>query len=595
MTGREPGKSSSLGVMRRIMAYLRPYAWQYAGAIAGIGLANLLINVVMARLLMDLTRGIIDSSGDMVASVTRNMTVMAVVLVTWVFFSVVPLLRAVASFQNDIRAAIFRKFTGAPLHEIEGRHSGDLLSRSNLGLRQVSSMFMGDIQLLINSLLPGVGCGIYMLMLDMRMGIAGILCGAVQLLVNLPLTRPLRDTGREVQERHSAFTERMSDIMRGGDTVRHLNLAGFAAARAGVASDDLKSAYRKQVGLESLRQLLDGAPSLASVAFGACISYLAIRDPALMPAAIAMGQLASSVRFLFDNIARVMANIQTNVGGAERILEVLDIPDEPPSISPSVPTAPGAPGDALEVSRLAFRYPGAPEDAIRDASFSAPPGRRVALVGPSGGGKSTLVKLILGLYAPHDGDVRASGKSIYGTLLHEWRNTFSYVPQEPFLFAGTVYENIVVGMRDPGQERVEHVARLANAHDFIVAMQGGYRAAITERGMNLSGGQRQRIAIARAILKDAPVLLLDEATSSLDAESEALVQEALDRLMAGRTTVVVAHRLSTVREAGEILYVDGGRILERGSHEELMERGGLYRALVEEGVGIRETAKEVAT
>jgi len=159
------------------------------------------------------------------------------------------------------------------------------------------------------------------------------------------------------------------------------------------------------------------------------------------------------------------------------------------------------------------------------------------------------------------------------------------VPQDAFLFAGTVYENILGGMEDPGPEKVEEAARQANAHDFITALPKGYHSLVGERGTNLSGGQKQRIAIARALLRNAPILLLDEATASLDAESEALVQEALDRLMADRTTLVVAHRLSTVRDADEILVIAGGTLVERGKHEDLMDLGGVYRRLVDEGLG----------
>ena len=587
----------SLAVLRRIAAYLRPYAWPYSGAIVGIGMANLFINIFMARIILDLISGLQRSSEETLAATTRDMVVLGTFLVVWVFFSVVPLFLTVNRFQNDIRLALFRKFTSAPLGEIESRHSGDLLSRSNTDLRQVSSIFRSDLQALLSVLMPGIGCGVFMVMLDVRMGVVGILCGAVPLLVNLPFAEPLRRTGRDVQEKNATFIERMSDILRGADTIRHLNLSGFAASRAREGSEGVQSSTGKQVRLDSLRQLVDSASTVSQTAYLAYVSYIAIRDPSLMPAAVAMGQLSSSVKFMFSNLGGILSNIQTNVGGAERILDLLDIPNEPETAVAPDPLVshPVTAETALAVSGLTFRYAGSDGPALVDVSFSTPAGRRVALVGPSGGGKSTLVKVLLGLYQPQKGAVSALGKSIYETPLKEWRTAFSYVPQEPFLFAGTIYDNILGGREDPGEERIEQAARLANAHDFIVAMQDGYRSAVGERGANLSGGQRQRIAIARAILKDAPVLLLDEATSSLDAESEALVQEALDRLMAGRTTVVVAHRLSTVREADEILYVAGGRILERGSHDELMDRNGQYKSLVSEGSILREQQKEVAT
>ncbi|MGE5580523.1 MAG: ABC transporter ATP-binding protein [Bacillota bacterium] len=593
MTTNVPRKLPTTAVMLRIARFLRPYAWHYSAGILGIGIANLAINVFMAQIIMNLFSGILEASGPTLAAATRNMAILGASLVVWVFFSVIPLYRSMVGFENDVRRTLFRKFTGAPLADIERRHSGDLLTRANSGLNQASGLFMGNIQNLLSALLPGVGCGAYMLLLDARMGAAGVACSAVPLVVNVLYGDRLRKAGREVQEKQAAFTERMSDLLRGADTVRHLNLQGFAADRAQSSSNDLRSSVQRHVRLDSLRQLCDGASSLASVAFVAYASYIAVREPGLAPTAVAMGQLASSVRFMFDNLGRVISSIQSNVAGAERVLEVLDIPDEPEKSAassglagPAQDTADLDPADppALSVFGLSFRYPGSNDGALKGVSFSTGIGRRVALVGPSGGGKSTLVKVLLGLYSPEAGDIRVCGKSIYDTPLKEWRSLFSYVPQVPFLFAGTVYENILGGMEDPGEERVMEAARLANAHDFIVAMQGGYGTKVTERGENLSGGERQRIAIARAVLRDAPILLLDEATSSLDAESEALVQEALDRLMEGRTTVVVAHRLSTVRRASEILYMAEGRILERGSHEALMDQGGLYRSLVEQGI-----------
>lgn len=604
MTAKEPRRLPTLAVLLRIAGFLKPYAWHYSAGILGIGIANLAINVFMAKILMTLFTGIMELSGPKLTAATRDMVILGITLVVWVLFSIIPLFRAMIGFENDIRRTLFRKFTGAPLGEIERRHSGDLLTRANSGLSQASGLFMSNIQNLLSALLPGIGCGVYMLLLDVRMGIAGVICSAAPLVVNILYGDRLRKAGREVQEKQAVFTERMADLLRGADTVRHLNLQEFAAGRAQASSDDLRSSTGRHVRLDALRQLCDGVSSLASIIFAAYVSYIAVRERNLAPAAVAMTQLASSVRYMFDSLGRVIANIQSNVAGAERVLEMLDIPDEPDKgEAPGRAEAPAqdAAGlttsvpPALEVTGLSFRYAGASDAALTDVSFSTGAGRRVALVGPSGGGKSTLVKVLLGLYLPEAGDIRVHGKSIYEIPLKEWRSYFSYVPQVPFLFAGTIYDNILGGMEDPGEERVMEAALLANAHDFIVAMEGGYRAKVAERGENLSGGERQRIAIARAVLRDAPVLLLDEATSSLDAESEALVQEALDRLMEGRTTVVVAHRLSTVRSAGEILYMSEGRILERGSHEALMRKGGLYRSLVEQGMGQSQAAGSMSS
>ncbi|UUZ83301.1 ATP-binding cassette domain-containing protein [Paenibacillus sp. P26] len=217
--------------------------------------------------------------------------------------------------------------------------------------------------------------------------------------------------------------------------------------------------------------------------------------------------------------------------------------------------------------------------ALRGISFEAKPGEVIALVGPSGAGKSTLVNFIPRFYDPDEGAVRLDGIDLRDCDLYDLRRQIAVVLQDNVLFSGTIYENIAYGDPDADEKRVREAARAANAHDFIMEMEQGYDTIVGERGMRLSGGQKQRIAIARALLKEPRILILDEATSALDAESEALVTEALERLMKNRTTFVIAHRLATVVRADQILVMDRGEIVERGSHRELLAAGGLYKEL----------------
>jgi ATP-binding cassette subfamily B protein len=230
---------------------------------------------------------------------------------------------------------------------------------------------------------------------------------------------------------------------------------------------------------------------------------------------------------------------------------------------------------------VSFRYPSRPEVQVLDGvTLDVQPGERVALVGPSGAGKSTLVALLLRFYDPEKGRVLIDERDARHYDLHELRSQMATVPQDVLLFGGTIAENIAYGRPGASQAEVEAAAREANAHDFIAAFPEGYRTRVGERGVQLSGGQRQRVAIARAILRDPAILLLDEATSSLDSESERLVLEALDRLMQGRTAIIIAHRLSTVRGADRIFVLKDGRVIEAGTHAELMDRpDGVYRNL----------------
>ena len=273
----------------------------------------------------------------------------------------------------------------------------------------------------------------------------------------------------------------------------------------------------------------------------------------------------------------IISQFQQTAGATERLRELLHTPPERTDGAPDIILK-----GALAFENIAFRYPSRPEAQILHAlSFQADPGQRIALVGPSGGGKSTVFSLILGFNDPEAGQILFDGQPAAGLSLQALRSQIAIVPQEVLLFGGTIMENIAYGKPGASLEEIQDAARLANAYDYIVDLPEGFETMVGPRGTKLSGGQRQRIAIARAILADPRILLLDEATSALDSESERLVNEALERLMQGRTSLVIAHRLSTVRHADRILVFSQGRIVESGTHEELLQLNGTYRFLVD--------------
>ena len=482
----------------------------------------------------------------------------------------------------DIRRDVFKHLTGLSPAFYEVSHSGEVMSRLTADTTQIKAAASTVISQALRNLLLLIGATVMMVVTSPKLSLAVLIAIPVIVVPLVAYGRSVRALSRRAQDTLAqasayaseslaqvrvlqAFTHEKAAAVRFGEAVERSFGAADARvkARAGLTAIAIFLTFASVVGV-----LWYGAQDvLSGIMTGGRLSQFVLY--ALLAAA-SMGELSE-----------VWGEISQATGAAERLGELLQVRSE--IKSPTRPKAlPVPPRGEVAFRDVSFSYPLRPEtSALSQVSFRIAPGERVALVGPSGAGKTTIFALLLRFYDPNRGTVEVDGVPANEAELAALRARFALVPQETALFADTVAANIAYGAEKAGRSEIEAAAKAAFAHDFIAALPQGYETMLGEGGVTLSAGQRQRIAIARAVLRNAPILLLDEATSALDSESETLVQRALEKIMEGRTTLVIAHRLATVIRADRILVFDHGRLVEEGTHQTLIGRGGVYARLAE--------------
>ena len=482
----------------------------------------------------------------------------------------------------DMRRDVFRHLTGLSPAFYETAHSGEVMSRLTADTTQVKAAAGTVISQALRNILILIGACSLMVVTSPKLSLAVLIAIPVIVLPLVAYGRAVRALSREAQDTLANASAYASESLGQLRVLQAFTQEGAVTKRFGEA---VERSFAAADARAKARAGLTGIAIFLVVASVVGVLWYGAQD--VLSGAMTGGRLSQFVLYALlaaaavGELSEVWGEVSQAAGAAERLAELLSI--ETKIKSPLHPKKlPSPPRGEIAFENVVFSYPLRPEtSALKGVSFEAAKGERVAIVGPSGAGKTTIFALLLRFYDVDSGDVTVDGVNVSEADLTELRSRFAIVPQETELFADSVAANIAYGAAAATKDEIEQAARAAFAHDFIVALPQGYATMLGERGVTLSAGQRQRIAIARAVLRNAPILLLDEATSALDAESETLVQRALDGIMKGRTTLVIAHRLATVTEADRILVVDKGRLVEEGTHRSLLGKGGLYQRLAE--------------